>query len=629
MARKIQVKRGNQANLPNLDIGEFGFSMDQNRTFIGGSSGNVELANKSEVMSQLADIAIDPKLFGAKGDGVANDAAAIQAAVDSLSSSGGVVQLSDGTYRLNSEVLVKSNVSLAAKGKQVVVVIKSPNVNGFKVLNAENVSIKGLTIIGDYSNPTDFSEKNNGIFIKSSKNVTVRECVIKGVHGCGIEAREYKNVTIADNVIEGNLYGHGGSSDISLYSGASGSVASVTGNKCYSDNSQGISINQLGLDKDCIIKDNFIITRDANGNEKTTGMQRRHGIIVGYLGVPSVQNIMVINNVIRNTKWTGVYYNSNAPTDAFLQVNVTIAGNILSNVAQEIPSNDTTNNSLFAGIWIGRAATGAKIINNKINNSGANPGIKCHTYFGATMSENTIYNCGKGIYLYNTCFVAKVFNNEIVNTTEEDVLLSNASHANYVDIAIKRNDIRRNNINFRSIDLNHGSSNADVVIEVLDNVIRGSDKATQNDLNVAVFIRRAPFSVRGNTIKNFCYALYTSFSWTQGTVGFNDFSAYVIKDNVCDVTTFARTVAFENGFALAESNDIKASNFTELSGSKVLRAGYRLGLNVVMFDTTQPANGTWRQGDRVKNSAPSNGQPKGWICTVAGTPGTWVSEGNL
>lgn len=46
--------------------------------------------------------------------------------------------------------------------------------------------------------------------------------------------------------------------------------------------------------------------------------------------------------------------------------------------------------------------------------------------------------------------------------------------------------------------------------------------------------------------------------------------------------------------------------------------------------TTQPpaANG-FAVGTITKNIAPAVGSPKGWVCTVAGTPGTWVSEGNL
>jgi parallel beta-helix repeat protein len=34
-------------------------------------------------------------------------------------------------------------------------------------------------------------------------------------------------------------------------------------------------------------------------------------------------------------------------------------------------------------------------------------------------------------------------------------------------------------------------------------------------------------------------------------------------------------------------------------------------------------------GDRIINTPPVVGQPKAWSCTVSGSPGTWVSEGNL
>ena len=37
----------------------------------------------------------------------------------------------------------------------------------------------------------------------------------------------------------------------------------------------------------------------------------------------------------------------------------------------------------------------------------------------------------------------------------------------------------------------------------------------------------------------------------------------------------------------------------------------------------------WGRGKRIDNIASAVGAPKGWICTVSGNPGTWVSEGNL
>lgn len=68
----------------------------------------------------------------------------------------------------------------------------------------------------------------------------------------------------------------------------------------------------------------------------------------------------------------------------------------------------------------------------------------------------------------------------------------------------------------------------------------------------------------------------------------------------------------------------------EISGTQVFKIAGGLGNRYRQYyASAAPTTGTWSVGDRVFNSVPSIGQPKGWICTVAGTPGTWVSEGNL
>lgn len=45
--------------------------------------------------------------------------------------------------------------------------------------------------------------------------------------------------------------------------------------------------------------------------------------------------------------------------------------------------------------------------------------------------------------------------------------------------------------------------------------------------------------------------------------------------------------------------------------------------------TAAPTTGTWARGDRVENSLPSAGGWSGWICTTAGTPGTWKGYGAI
>lgn len=49
----------------------------------------------------------------------------------------------------------------------------------------------------------------------------------------------------------------------------------------------------------------------------------------------------------------------------------------------------------------------------------------------------------------------------------------------------------------------------------------------------------------------------------------------------------------------------------------------------VVWNSFAPVAGIYTQGDVCWNSAAAVGQPQGWLCTVSGTPGTWVSMGVL
>lgn len=53
-----------------------------------------------------------------------------------------------------------------------------------------------------------------------------------------------------------------------------------------------------------------------------------------------------------------------------------------------------------------------------------------------------------------------------------------------------------------------------------------------------------------------------------------------------------------------------------------------LGLTVTV-GTAAPTAGAWKQGDIRFNSAPSAAGTPGWVCVVAGSPGTWKAMGNL
>lgn len=47
------------------------------------------------------------------------------------------------------------------------------------------------------------------------------------------------------------------------------------------------------------------------------------------------------------------------------------------------------------------------------------------------------------------------------------------------------------------------------------------------------------------------------------------------------------------------------------------------------FGVSAPSAGTWAVGDTVWNTTPTAGGTMGWVCTTAGTPGTWKTFGSI
>lgn len=94
----------------------------------------------------------------------------------------------------------------------------------------------------------------------------------------------------------------------------------------------------------------------------------------------------------------------------------------------------------------------------------------------------------------------------------------------------------------------------------------------------------------------------------------------------------AERIAFnlDKGTTTDASGNLEIYFFDICQGNSIAPAVFPVYQpQIVTYATAAPTVGTWAAGDRVVNSAPSAGNPKAWVCTVAGSPGTWVSEGNL
>jgi hypothetical protein len=87
---KADIQKKTAANLGVLDEGEFGLETDTRRVLIGSSTGNQVIKGDY----------ITPEMYGAVGDGVTDDTAAIQAAITSGATNTVPVWLFGGTYIL-------------------------------------------------------------------------------------------------------------------------------------------------------------------------------------------------------------------------------------------------------------------------------------------------------------------------------------------------------------------------------------------------------------------------------------------------------------------------------------------------------------------------------------------------
>ena len=158
---------------------------------------------------------VSVKSYGAVGDGIADDTAAIQAAVTAENG----VFFPAGTYKVTSAVSLKSNNVLVGEGASSIINYTGTAASqGALYINSggastyvDNVTIQDLKVVGQVAT-LGFSEFVHNISFNGVRNCLIERCVIEGFRGDGIyigsgdvagQERHNIDVTIRDCYIDG------------------------------------------------------------------------------------------------------------------------------------------------------------------------------------------------------------------------------------------------------------------------------------------------------------------------------------------------------------------------------------------------------------------------------------------
>jgi hypothetical protein len=460
-----------------------------------------------------------------------------------------------------------------------------------------------------------------------------------------------------------------------IWSVSSGFHWSVINNNRFINCGEGVA---LGNPHFAIVSDNFF-----------DGMTSGNCIwVINYGRAFTYGNGLVFkNNIGRNLYYAGItIFNSGGDTN--LPEGVVIEGNIFKDWQPTAPANDystcfslvtgknyvVANNELLNGVGlygIESIATNMQCVNNKItgfqkgiilNNSpyailngnhfnsvtGEGVIISGVTSPNSKINNNTFRNCGTGVTVGITSDNVIVSNNQIFTTTSGNgIEIVNGGNDNIISDNVIVDPIKN------AIQISNGSGTANRTI-ITKNKISFITTRTYTPMGIRVIATTDTF-INGNSVDTnvaLASSNYTGLIQLEGVINGCSITGNKITGNIStpidhrgitmagsstptNVYILNNVVrGLVNGIHLANAstvtNVVINGNHPRECTSPYQFKGGEITSTLRNSEGTQiPTTGAWLKGDRVVNSNPSVGSPKAWVCTATGSPGTWVSEGNL
>lgn len=324
------------------------------------------------------------KVYGAKGDGVTDDTAAIQQALDAAEG-GGTVLLSEGIYKITYSLLIGSNTTIRGLGRNSIIKAVFSNTICSLIVNknmstlggytaAENIELSNFAIQTN-ANGIGFSHAQNirifNIFSDDStltwhyidlagvKNATVKGCTFINDGTSGGDLVQIDAALVSSAVMYLNENGTSG-----------GTLVDGTG-------SENIYIKENYLQFDSDVSGLIVLHRDPVENVYIENNILINGYAGVYLQGGINKNINVVRNKITNRDRSVVTYSAGAVYGINLNAgsvdNVIIKDNNLEHCgisANNVDNSLTIEGNIISTFYVSNAISGIGkmfINNNKIN----------------------------------------------------------------------------------------------------------------------------------------------------------------------------------------------------------------------------------------------------------------------
>jgi hypothetical protein len=512
---------------------------------------------------------VSVKDFGAVGDGVTDDTAAIQDAINSLSADGGTVYFPAGEYKTDSGITLISNLILQGFGGAVLKPTDSVPLWAYRGLSVNNLKFKDLVFEGT---GTAFTDGNQRLLqIDSATDVEITGCTFNKSRSIALYFTSCQNVHISNSNFTRNYY----------YGGEALDSAKVTIDSCIFElnGDTGATTTAFGR--------GFVFWRCSNSttNNCVFNQNTEYGLrlFAQSADVLANRNIAISGCTFRDNGTTAVSKNDLYIYDEpGLTERVSVTGCTFS-----------TRTGNFGAVLSGKEITVTGCVFKAITpQSGVGVSL-----FGSTnvVVSGNVFQGFANVASFSATAGAVSTNCTLSNNQCIDVAnfatLQGSGHIisnNY----IKKGGAGAADEGIRAISAN---ISATIANNVVDGFSRGFNVATTGGI----------VAFKDNiTINSTSTGFFAQFQ--------TDVSGIICTNNSFDA-------AFPNPWAtmFADSRSFLGRKFCTLNVDPS-SGGLGGGANIV-----------WKVGDRVFNANPAIGSPKSWVCTVAGAPGTWTSEGNL